>query len=218
MKLLLFLFRLVFLLLLASSSDAFRPTSMRRTTTASKRRCLHHKLHATATRRDVLCCCSSSSSAAASLLLLTAQTGSAAAPPTPLSDTLGQLQRARRQLEEVPGLIREEKWDSVRAILIQPPLADCWAKTARPLLSRYAESVGDAGGDELAALEAKEEVNSHLRYLDMAVYNNVFNPIKTEGETGATRGLIKSYYEDPINEWKASVAAMDELIKLAKGL
>lgn len=47
------------------------------------------------------------------------------------------------------------------------------------------------------------------------VYNNVFNPIKTEGETGATRQLIKSYYEDPINEYKASVAALDQLVELA---
>ena len=45
--------------------------------------------------------------------------------------------------------------------------------------------------------------------------DNVFNPIKTEGETGATQGLIKSYYEDPINEFKASAAALDELVKLA---
>ena len=71
------------------------------------------------------------------------------------------------------------------------------------------------GGDELAALEAREELVSHLRYLDMAVYNNVFNPITVEGKSGATKELIRSYYEDPINEYKASVSALNDLINLA---
>mmetsp|Transcript_20475 Transcript_20475/g.38833 ORF Transcript_20475/g.38833 Transcript_20475/m.38833 type:complete len:214 (-) Transcript_20475:164-805(-) len=141
-------------------------------------------------------------------------------PPTAtagssLEDTLNLIQQAREQLSPVPDLIKQEKWDSVRAILITPPLSDCWAKTSRPLLKLYAEALGDAGKDELAALEAREEANSHLRYLDMAVYNNVFNPIKTEGESGATKLLIKSYYEDPINEYKASAAALDQLVQLA---
>jgi hypothetical protein len=132
-----------------------------------------------------------------------------------LSDSLQAIQQARKQMENVPNLIKEEKWDSVRAILITPPLADCWAKTSRPLLKNYADQVGDNGGDELAAIELKEDLISHLRYLDMAVYNNVFNPINTMGENGATKALIKSYYEDPINEFKASIEALDSLIKLA---
>jgi hypothetical protein len=103
----------------------------------------------------------------------------------------------------------------VRKILIEPPLADCWAKTNRPLLTKYAEELGDVGGDELAALEAREDLVSHLRYLDLAVYSNVFNPIKAEGKSGATKELIRSYYEDPTNEFKASVSALEELIKLA---
>lgn len=137
-----------------------------------------------------------------------------AAPPS-LTDTLASIQQARKQMELVPSLIQQEKWDAVRAILITPPLADCWAKTSRPLLKNYADQVGDSGGDELAAMELKEDLISHLRYLDMAVYNNVFNPIKTVGETGATKGLIQSYYEDPINEYKATIDALDGLIKLA---
>jgi hypothetical protein len=78
------------------------------------------------------------------------------------------------------------------------------------MLRKYAESVED----ELAALEAREDAVSHLRFLDMAVYNNVFNPIGSEGTSGATKELIRSYYEDPTNEWKASVAALEELIRL----
>lgn len=132
-----------------------------------------------------------------------------------VSDLAAQIKEARAQLDTVPALIEKEQWDSVRALLIKPPLSDCWAKTARPLLPKYAEALGDAGGDELAALEGKEDVVSHIRYLDMAVYNNNFNPIKSEGENGATKELIRSYYEDPKNEWKASVKAFDELIELA---
>lgn len=130
---------------------------------------------------------------------------------------VSQLKEARAQLEPVPTLIKEEKWDSVRAILITPPLADCWAKTSKPLLKQYAE-VQDAleNGDELTALELREEALDHLRFLDMAVYNNVFNPIKTEGETGATKELIRSYYEDPVKEYQASVKVLDELILLSK--
>jgi hypothetical protein len=135
------------------------------------------------------------------------------------STTLQQIIEVRAQLlDNIPSRIEAEKWDAVRSILLQPPLADCWAKTNRPLLTNYATSLGELGGDELAALEAKEQVISHLRYLDMAAYNNVFNPIKSMGENGATAGLIRSYYEDPINEFKASVAAFDELIQLGQGL
>lgn len=130
---------------------------------------------------------------------------------------LTQLKEARSQLDPVPSLIKEEKWDAVRAILITPPLADCWAKTSKPLLKLYAEAQGELpNGDEFAALELREEALDHLRFLDMAVYNNVFNPIKTEGENGATKELIRSYYEDPVNEFKASVKVLDELIALGK--
>ncbi|CAJ1966299.1 unnamed protein product [Cylindrotheca closterium] len=139
----------------------------------------------------------------------------AAADKAAFEGFLSQIQRARQQMDSVPALIDAEKWDSVRAVLVEPPLADCWAKTSRPLLSKYAESLGDSGGDELAALEAKEELVSHLRYLDMAVYNNNFNPITVEGKNGATKELIRSYYEDPMNEYKASIAALNDLIKLA---
>ena len=52
----------------------------------------------------------------------------------------------------------------MRAILITPPLSDCWGKNARPLLREYASAVGDGGGDELAALEAREDAMSHLRH------------------------------------------------------
>ena len=131
-----------------------------------------------------------------------------------LQDLLPLLKEARNQLEPIPGLIKAEKWDSVRSVLMQPPLSDCWAKGGKMLLPKYAAAIADAGGDELAALEAREEVITHLRFLDMAVYNNVFNPIGTEGTTGATKELVRSYYEDPINEYTASVAAMDELVQL----
>jgi len=49
----------------------------------------------------------------------------------------------------------------------------------------------------------------------MAVYNNVFNLISTEGATGASTELVRSFYEDPINEWKASKSAIDDVIALA---
>ena len=50
----------------------------------------------------------------------------------------------------------------------------------------------------------------------MAVYNNDFNPIKSEGKTGASKELIKSYYEDPMREYKASAKVLDGLISLVK--
>jgi len=144
--------------------------------------------------------------------ILVAPSSAAAASDVPA--LLQQIKRARAQLDPVPDLIQAEKWDSVRAILITPPLSDCWAKNAKPMLQKYAEAIGDAGGDELAVLEAREEAFTHLRYLDMAVYNNVFNPITTEGQSGATKELIRSYYEDPKTELKASIAALDEMIKI----
>jgi len=69
---------------------------------------------------------------------------------------------------------------------------------------------------EFSALGFKEEALDHLRFLDMSAYNNVFNPIKAEGEAGASKELVKSYYEDPLREYTASVEAIDGLIKLVK--
>lgn len=141
----------------------------------------------------------------------------ASASSIPIEGLMSDLQQAKRQLQAVPKLIQMEQWDSVRAILIAPPLSDLWTKSRRPtnLLLEYARVVGEyPAGDEFAVLQAKEEVEGHLRFLDMAVYNNVFNPIKAMGETGATKELIRSYYDDPINEYKAIVASLDELIEL----
>lgn len=104
------------------------------------------------------------------------------------ADKAKLVEEARRQMDPIPKLIDNQKWDSVRAILITPPLSECWTKSAS-MLRAYAESVDD----ELAALEAKEEAVTHLRFLDMAVYNNVFNPIATEGTAGATKELVRSY-------------------------
>ena len=153
-----------------------------------------------------------SSSSFSSVASAAASTTDDSISSSPRDDLLRQVQQASKQLEPVPQLIKDQKWDAVRAILLEPPLVDRWKKTNRPLLQKYAEIVDD----ELAALEAKEDLVSHLRYLDMAVYNNVFNPIATEGQTAATKELVRSYYEDPINEYKLSMKAFDELIHLTE--
>ncbi|KAL7497837.1 hypothetical protein ACHAWT_007719 [Skeletonema menzelii] len=135
-----------------------------------------------------------------------------------LTVLLDQIKEGSKQLEAVPDLIKAEQWDAVRAILIKPPLSNMWTSGgANKLLNNYADAIGNElpDGDEISALELREDLISHLRYLDMAVYNNVFNPIGSEGTTGATKELIRSYYEDPINEWKATKKAIDDLIGLA---
>jgi hypothetical protein len=180
-------------------------------------------------RRDILLASSGSTAATAAaatasfaimLAAVTAPSPARAATDTTasssLNDFLSQLVQAEQQLRGVPQWIDTEKWDSVRAVLITPPLSDCWAKTNRPLLQKYAEALGRAGGDELAALQAKEELQGHLRYLDMAVYNNNFNPIIVEGTTNASPTLIQSYYQDPQREYQASLTSLQELIRLAK--
>jgi hypothetical protein len=173
-------------------------------------------------RRDILHASSGSTAAFAIMLAaVTAPPPARAATDTTtaassLSDFLSQLVQAEQQLRGVPQWIDTEKWDSVRAVLITPPLSDCWAKTHRPSLQQYAEALGHAGGDELAALQAKEELQGHLRYLDMAVYNNNFNPIIVEGTTNASPTLIQSYYDDPQREYQASLTSLQELIRLAK--
>jgi len=131
-----------------------------------------------------------------------------------LTELKATVQQARSQMDPISGIIQKQEWETKCAILVTPPLSDFWTKSKRKenILAEIADAVGDAGGDELAILEQREEVQSHLRYLDMAVYNNVFNPITTVGETGATKALIESYYEDPKRELKASVAALDRIL------
>lgn len=142
----------------------------------------------------------------AGAILLSSKEDSLAASAPKLPTALSQVKEARQQLDAIPNLIKDQKWDSIRAILITPPLSDCWSKTAK-LLNGYAKAVGDElpDGDELSALELKEDVLDHMRFLDMAVYNNVFNPIRSEGESGATKELIRSYYEDPVNEVRSCI-------------
>jgi hypothetical protein len=126
------------------------------------------------------------------------------------------LLEAQTQLDLVPGMIQNEKWDAVRTTLMEAPLRDCWSKTT-PILKGYADAIGDTpDGDELAALEGREDLLQHLRFLDMAVYNNVFNPISTEGTTGASKALIDSYYNDPTREYEASKKALEDLLRLSK--
>jgi hypothetical protein len=56
--------------------------------------------------------------------------------------------------------ISEDKEDAVRAILITPPMSDCWTKSKQKLpclLQQYTGAVGEtASSDEFAVLEAKE--------------------------------------------------------------
>ena len=118
-------------------------------------------------------------------------------------------------------MIKAEKWDAIRAVLAKPPLSTMWtSKGQKGLLNDYAAAIANElpNGDEIAALELREDIVSHLRYLDMAVYNNVFNPIATEGATGASKELVRSFYEDPINEWNASKSAIDDVIALSSPL
>jgi hypothetical protein len=150
-----------------------------------------------------------------------------------LSRLRSSLLKARDQLSRsVPDLLQNEKWDSVRTLLSQPPLSDCWTATTSSsrsggggggaarvgLLQAYAKELGETGGDELEALELRETLISHLRYLDMAVYNNVFNPITVQGTNGASAELVRSYYEDPANEYRASLSALQQLIDLSDSL
>lgn len=141
-----------------------------------------------------------------------------------LASLLSQLKEAKGQLEKSPPLIESEKWDTIRTILSEAPLVDIWGKKSTPLLTNYVEALGDAEASgipgvatdaEFLALEAREDLVSHLRYFDAACYSNVFNPITVEGKSGATKQLIDSYYNDPVNEYKASLKLLDRLIGLA---
>mmetsp|Transcript_4413 Transcript_4413/g.9566 ORF Transcript_4413/g.9566 Transcript_4413/m.9566 type:complete len:299 (-) Transcript_4413:352-1248(-) len=158
----------------------------------------------------------SSSATTATLLIGNPREASAAAnTETDVSEMRALISEALSQLDTATAMIREEKWDRVRGLLTEAPLRDCWSKTT-PILKKYADALGDTGGDELAALEGREDLLQHLRFLDMAVYNNVFNPIATEGKTGASKALIDSYYNDPTREYEASKRAFEELLNLSK--
>lgn len=172
----------------------------------------------TETRRAAL---SRASTTASAWCVLATATGTAlpsraAAAPDDVQEMRTLLQQAKAQLERVPPLLAAEKWDGVRAVLTEAPLRDCWSKTT-PVPKRYAEALGETpSGDELAALEGREELLQRLRFLDMAAYNNVFNPIKTEGTTGASKALIDSYYNDPTREYDASKKALEDLLQLSE--
>ncbi|GMH61367.1 hypothetical protein TrLO_g8728 [Triparma laevis f. longispina] len=149
--------------------------------------------------------------ATSSLLIPTSPARTSAAETSTLSSDLFSLETSLSQLNKIPTLITNQKWDSVRAVLLEPPLKDLWAKNT-PFTKAYASKVED----ELSALEASDELLTHLRYLDMSVYNNVFNPIATEGESGASKELIRSYWEDPKRELSSCISEVKTLIELGQ--
>ncbi|KAJ1447383.1 hypothetical protein M885DRAFT_501640, partial [Pelagophyceae sp. CCMP2097] len=110
-----------------------------------------------------------------------------------LADLFAHVEKARRQLDPVPGLIENRKWDAIRR-----------TPSARAM----------PNGDELAALEAREEAVTHLQFLDMAAYvlschppapfNNNFSPAGGEKEVAASKELIKQYDELPRDVLKAT--------------
>jgi hypothetical protein len=140
----------------------------------------------------------------------------AAAEVTPVDGIMQQVKLARTQLDIVPSYIQAEQWDKVRAVLITSPVSDFWTKssssTSPSLLLQLSELVDEE--HELDILDLRQDLLNHLRYLDMAVYNNVFNPITTMGKTGASKELIQSYYDDPTNEYNAVLKTLDEIITI----
>lgn len=172
------------------------------------------KSSSTKSRREMLS--KASSTVATFALFLTATTPSVAvAAADDVKEMRALIEKAKSQLEVVPQLVKDEKWDAVRGVLTEAPLRDCWSKTT-PILKKYADALGETPtGDELAALEGREDLLGHLRFLDMAVYNNIFNPIATEGKSGASKALIDSYYNDPVREYEASKRTLEDLIELS---
>jgi len=176
----------------------------------------------TETRREILSNVKTTAAAwfvttAASTMgtLVTYPSKASATPEDDIKELRALIEKAKIQLDSVPPLLKAEKWDSVRVLLTEAPLRDCWSKST-PILKKYANALGDTPkGDELAALEGREELLQQLRFLDMAVYNNVFNPIATEGQAGASKVLIDSYYNDPRRAFEASMKAIEDLIELS---
>ncbi|GKZ01301.1 hypothetical protein MPSEU_001081100 [Mayamaea pseudoterrestris] len=168
-------------------------------------------------RRDAMKVAAAAAAAAGlPISTLPALAAAADASPSSVDSFRSLILQAQHQLDSaVPDLIQKEQWDSIRAIILTPPLSDLFKKPN--LLGNYAALIGDApNGDELSALQAREDLQTHLRFLDMAVYNNVFNPIKSMGENGATKQLVASYYEDPMREYKASLQALKDLYALGE--
>ena len=74
----------------------------------------------------------------------------------------------------------------------------------------------DTAAAALRAFEAREDAMSHLRYLDMAVYNNVFSPAGGDAAVSASKDLVRQYVELPAQELAASTKALDILVDLGK--
>mmetsp|Transcript_48887 Transcript_48887/g.98366 ORF Transcript_48887/g.98366 Transcript_48887/m.98366 type:complete len:219 (-) Transcript_48887:176-832(-) len=196
---------------MATSFVTRKPTISQRTTISVVMKVTSPRSGDTVPRRNLIF------SSVASMLLGVAPHPASGAEPLPndVGDLIILLKEARQQLEKVPSLVENQKWDSVRAVLITPPLSDCWSKNSRPLLKALATYIGENDGDEMAALEAREDAISHLQYLDMSVYNNNFSPVKSEGESGSTKQLVRDYYEMPLDELKSSKKALDTIVELA---
>jgi hypothetical protein len=86
-------------------------------------------------------------------------------------------------------------------------------KGPSPHFKSNAEAIGEAD-DELWVLESRDPPLASI--LDMAVYNNIFNPIKAEGSS-CNQELVRSYsIRRSTTEYKASLVTLDALIELAK--
>mmetsp|Transcript_105782 Transcript_105782/g.252319 ORF Transcript_105782/g.252319 Transcript_105782/m.252319 type:complete len:176 (+) Transcript_105782:72-599(+) len=117
-------------------------------------------------------------------------------------DLIGAIKKDRELLDRVPGLLKEQKWDSVRSVLKVPPVSLLWnlGLDKNPL-----KKLGDNLGD-VQVLEAMDDISSALQTADEIAYSNVY----VYGQPG--EGKVK--IEEPIIFVKTAMSKLDEVLQL----
>lgn len=123
---------------------------------------------------------------------------------TELDDAANKLRAARKQLDDADALIDTARWDSVRTLLVSPPMRDAQDAVRRGV----AGALPDVRG---AWVGLREDSLSAAKLLDAAVYTNVFI-----GEDRKVLGTPVDY-DTPRIYLQQLKEAYDELVALSEG-
>mmetsp|Transcript_18312 Transcript_18312/g.25819 ORF Transcript_18312/g.25819 Transcript_18312/m.25819 type:complete len:218 (-) Transcript_18312:125-778(-) len=121
-------------------------------------------------------------------------------------DTMvADLQSAKAKLDQVPDLLKAEKWDEVRTILKTPPVNYLWNMgDGQNTLLKIAKAT-----DEMELIELKDELSLSIQMCDQLTYDNVFVYFQP--------GNGKVKIKEPVELATKAIKQLAEAIDLAKG-
>ncbi|CAE7785298.1 Ift52 [Symbiodinium sp. CCMP2456] len=117
-------------------------------------------------------------------------------------ELIALLRQDRELLDPLPKMLKDQKWDNVRAVLKTPPVSYLWnLGLEKNTLKKLGDNLG-----EIQVLELMDEIASDLQVTDEISYSNNY----VYGQPG--EGKVK--VQEPIEYIKMAMSKLDEVLKI----